>query len=569
MPARHRRSRILAFLVILFLVAPAGAGADSAPVAVAVVAPVVTSTFAELGQPPLTVTISRIIFTPGSGEGAEILSGPRLILVESGRLAFHASGDVPIVHPTSGPGTGPTATPTPAPTPTPMRSPTTDILLGPGDAAPVPIWTMHSLRDDGSEPAVILDVRLSSGEDAKLPADLDVEVLAQESGLTTLPTGRTSIVLGQTTIAAGGTMLAPPADVYQLVVPRSGDGRLNRAADGSIRNGGTTAMDAYVLSIATVGTAEPRQPAQPATGPGGAAVAFDRVVAAHYGADDAGYWLYEPADPHPGTSLATAGPFPVVLFLGGCCEVDTPPYYSSHPDEVQTWIDHLVQRGAIVVYPIVRGDHAEEDLVPAMREAMAELARSGHVPADWTRFAAIGFSFGGWYAPVYAADAAAAGLPVPQAVFSTVAFDPGENPDLSGISPQTRIVVLVGEGDVQWSDRGARRIWGALTVVPADHRSFVRLRNDLHGSPALFADHHAPATALYGGTLNTLDWYGTWKLGDALMSCAFAGQDCQYALGNTPEERFMGYWSDGVPVAELEVMADPGPPDPVTPTPAA
>jgi hypothetical protein len=45
--------------------------------------------------------------------------------------------------------------------------------------------------------------------------------------------------------------------------------------------------------------------------------------------------------------------------------------------------------------------------------------------------------------------------------------------------------------------------------------------------------------------------------------------DCEYALGDTPEQRFMGYWSDGVPVAELEVVADPGPPDPVTPTPSS
>jgi hypothetical protein len=569
MPASRLRSRVLALLVALLLVVPAGVRADTASAQVAVVAPVVQSTFTELGQPPLTVTVSRIIFTPGAGEGAEILSGSRLILVESGSLAFHASGDVPILHPKTDPSSGPTATATPAPTPTPLRSPTTDTILGPGDAAPVPIWTMHSLRDDGSTPAVILDVRVSAGDAPKPPADLDVEVLAKETGLTTLPAGRSSIVLGQSTIAAGGMVLAPPSDVYQLVVPRSSSGRLVRAADGSVHNTGSAAADAYVLSIAAAGAAGPRQPAQPATGPGGAEVAFDRVVAAHYGPDEAGYWLYEPADPHPGTRLATTGPFPVVLFLGGCCEVDAEPYYSSHPDEVQTWIDHFVQRGAFVVYPIVRGDHAEEDLEPAMREAVAELARSGHVGADWNRFAAIGFSFGGWNALVYAASAAAAGLPVPKAILGTVPYDPGTNPDLSAIPAETRIVILAGGDDVQWGDRGARRLWAALTSVPVDHRAFVRLVSDDHGQPLLSADHHAPATALYGGTLNALDWYGTWKLGDALMDCAFAGQECDFALGNTPQQRFMGYWSDGVPVTELEVVADPGPPDPVTPTPAA
>ena len=60
------------------------------------------------------------------------------------------------------------------------------------------------------------------------------------------------------------------------------------------------------------------------------------------------------------------------------------------------------------------------------------------------------------------------------------------------------------------------------------------------------------------GTLDALDWYGTWKLLDALMACSFDGTWCEYALGNTPEQRFMGVWSDGVPVIELNVTDDPG-----------
>jgi hypothetical protein len=41
------------------------------------------------------------------------------------------------------------------------------------------------------------------------------------------------------------------------------------------------------------------------------------------------------------------------------------------------------------------------------------------------------------------------------------------------------------------------------------------------------------------------------------MGCAFAGEWCEYALGNTPEQRFMGVWSDGVPVMEAVVTDDP------------
>jgi hypothetical protein len=61
-----------------------------------------------------------------------------------------------------------------------------------------------------------------------------------------------------------------------------------------------------------------------------------------------------------------------------------------------------------------------------------------------------------------------------------------------------------------------------------------------------------------GAFLDALDWYGTWKLLDALIACAFEGEWCEYAFGNTPEVRFMGTWSDGVPVAEAVVAAEPG-----------
>ena len=52
-------------------------------------------------------------------------------------------------------------------------------------------------------------------------------------------------------------------------------------------------------------------------------------------------------------------------------------------------------------------------------------------------------------------------------------------------------------------------------------------------------------------------WGGPWKWLDALMSCSFANQHCDTALGNTPQQRFMGVWSDGVPVVEPQVTDDP------------
>ncbi len=68
---------------------------------------------------------------------------------------------------------------------------------------------------------------------------------------------------------------------------------------------------------------------------------------------------------------------------------------------------------------------------------------------------------------------------------------------------------------------------------------------------------HRGATRLDTMMVNALDFYGTWKLFDALCDAAFYNKNREYALGNTPQQRFMGLWSDGVPVKELKVTDKP------------
>jgi hypothetical protein len=62
---------------------------------------------------------------------------------------------------------------------------------------------------------------------------------------------------------------------------------------------------------------------------------------------------------------------------------------------------------------------------------------------------------------------------------------------------------------------------------------------------------------MFPGKVDAIDWYGYWKLFDALCDAAFRGKNRKVALGNTPEQRYMGKWSDGTPVKELVVVADP------------
>jgi hypothetical protein len=99
-------------------------------------------------------------------------------VVESGARGYHAIGTMKVIRAAADAGPGPTATSTSGSTPTPVSSPVTDGTLGPGDTAPVSIWTMHSFRNMGDEPAVILDIRIAAGGVPDYPADLDGETLA-------------------------------------------------------------------------------------------------------------------------------------------------------------------------------------------------------------------------------------------------------------------------------------------------------------------------------------------------------------------------------------------------------
>ncbi len=152
--------------------------------------------------------------------------------------------------------------------------------------------------------------------------------------------------------------------------------------------------------------------------------------------------------------------------------------------------------------------------------------------------------------------AEAAGLPRPRAVMAVLPAGTLES-DASAIPAATLIAVIDGDGDLIATDP-PRRLWRSLgSPADASTRVYLTMRSDAHGEPELDASYYAPMAATFGGSQVTdaLDWYGTWKWLDALMACALTGDWCSYVLGNTPEQRWMGAWSDGTPVTEPRVGA--------------
>ena len=341
-----------------------------------------------------------------------------------------------------------------------------------------------------------------------------------------------------------------------------------------------------LLSLTTGFSQGVTPPLQPSSGPGGSQYSHTSVTRNRYGKGGQEYWIYEPDSPKPRTA-------PVVVLLHGWGGMN-PLYYGA-------WIDHLVKRGNIVIYPRYQASLLTplRDFTPntlaAVKDALGRLqTEKGHVTPDLNKFAAVGHSMGGLLAANLAALAAESKLPRVRAVMSV---EPGitESPinfalaDLKKIPADTLLLALAGDQDSLVRDTDAKRIYYESTRISAANKDFITLVSDTHGSPSLIASHRAP-TALdksydsgegLSGTpagtsdpigdapqvkrrvrpetmmVNALDYYGTWKLFDALTDAAFAGRNREYALGNTPQQRFMGRWSDGTLVKELIVTDKP------------
>ncbi|MFY9618903.1 MAG: alpha/beta fold hydrolase [Pyrinomonadaceae bacterium] len=341
---------------------------------------------------------------------------------------------------------------------------------------------------------------------------------------------------------------------------------------------------ALLLTVPARAQQLPTPPPQPDTGPGGKRKPHAAVTKNRYGQGGEEYWIYEPDRPKPQTA-------PVVVFLHGWGGTN-PLYYGA-------WIDHLVKRGNIVVFPryqssiLTRRDDFIPNTLNAVKAAIARLqSEPGHVRPDLNRVAAVGHSLGGVLAASLAALATETNLPQVRAV---MAVEPGLTrapvsvpiADLSKIPKSTLLLSIAGDRDSLVADHDAKRIYYDSKQIPAGNKDFILLVSDERGRPGLIAGHRAPTapdpdydngegdlTARRSGppggstsgaarvdsrtpTTDAIDYYGLWKLFDALCDAAFSGKNREFALGNTPQQRFMGKWSDGTPVKELVVTDKP------------
>ena len=122
------------------------------------------------------------------------------------------------------------------------------------------------------------------------------------------------------------------------------------------------------------------------------------------------------------------------------------------PANHRPWIDHLVRRGAIVLYPRYETDYSAAVLDAAAKGVRHAMQRLGPQKLP---VLALGYSRGAALAVEYAAAAAGRHLPVPDAIESVNPVPYGEQArivDLRPIRRGTVLSVLVSEEDPHATD---------------------------------------------------------------------------------------------------------------------
>lgn len=309
---------------------------------------------------------------------------------------------------------------------------------------------------------------------------------------------------------------------------------------------------------------KPSGPIQPSKGFGGKEYPHSLVKSVRIGIQSEQYHIFTPASPTP----KSAG---MVIFFHDRMTMD-PKYYMG-------WIRHLCLKGWIVVYPKYQGSGDPDkryflNAVTDIKDAMKVIFENGKIELNREKIAIIGHGEGCVIGANIAATSRYFGIPHPKALlFAMPSKKFLDLKDLSGIKPGTKMLVIVGDKVDNEIKDTAREIFYSADRIKSRDKNYLTFLSDFHGSPPLVADRDAPlaseipvferlvhkrkyelvktlrdkyhARSLRTQSIDGMDWLGTFRLFDAMSTYVFEGKHQEHSFGNTPQQRFMGYWSNG------------------------
>lgn len=238
-------------------------------------------------------------------------------------------------------------------------------------------------------------------------------------------------------------------------------------------------------------------------------------------------FVFEPTGP----GECSAPGRPVIFFGHG--------YVASFTEGYQAFMEHLVSRGFVVVYPgySIQFDPAQQYRAEdAGFVAGIESMAPGRVDLD--RIGFVGHSFGAGMIPRMIQHAAARGwgADVLWAVSLSPAwaFEVGDGP--IDVPAHTRFLTISYENDVFVDTQVATEMLGALTVPDSQKHQLL-----IHSSGDLVSSHLLPITLPIGSPLlidgsglgvDHFDRWATWRPIDAWSRCALDGVWCDTDLAD-------------------------------------
>lgn len=347
--------------------------------------------------------------------------------------------------------------------------------------------------------------------------------------------------------------------------------------DGLAQRWGVLVLVAMLLGVGSACAGKSIQPPdQPEQGPGGRDYPHGAVRMSSYLDGGERYWLFEPMEPRP--ELA-----PLVVFVHG--------FGQMNPKAYGAWIEHLVRRGAVVLYPKYQADFTTdaERFVPntltAIQHGRNVLQQPGRVRTDMSRWALVGHSAGGLISASVAAMATEHQMPAPRAL---MAVQPGRSgifplADQSKIAANTLMFALVGDQDRIVGDDDARRIITETRQVPAQNKRLILQISDTRGLPPMWASHSAPVAFERNYDSQRIDWFADngslrqagnpnamtlqapwenkadstdywvfWRLTDRLLELAFSPNPRDIA--GLDEMLTLPAWSDGQDIRPMRIL---------------